>query len=200
MSTILFFDTETARLPDKDQYGNPHHHNSPLPVSIAALLTDYDFNIVGELNVFVKHSQPIDPGAAAVHGITQDVINAKGVDLVSAQRYMEEMALPASTIVGHNVAFDRMVMQATYNNPLYGTGTERPKYLSKDNVPYICTMHATTKLCKLPGPRGFKWPKLTEAYRHFFGEDFSGAHDAMADIRATLRLFQHLVVEGHIKL
>jgi len=26
---------------------------------------------------------------------------------------------------------------------------------------------------------------LSEAYRHAFGKDFDGAHDAMSDIRAT---------------
>ena len=34
------------------------------------------------------------------------------------------------------------------------------------------------------GMTGYKRPSLTETYRHFFGRDFDGAHDAMADVRA----------------
>lgn len=46
-----------------------------------------------------------------------------------------------------------------------------------------------------------KPPKLIEAYRHFFGdadaEEFSAkAHGALADARATARLYFHLKREG----
>ena len=37
-----------------------------------------------------------------------------------------------------------------------------------------------------------KPPKLEECIRHFFNEDFAGAHDAMADVTACRRVFLHL--------
>jgi DNA polymerase III epsilon subunit-like protein len=46
----------------------------------------------------------------------------------------------------------------------------------------------------------FKWPKLTEAYRHCYDRDFDGAHDALADVRATADVFRWLVSKGHYKL
>ena len=36
---------------------------------------------------------------------------------------------------------------------------------------------------------GFKWPKLTEAFRHFIGKDMEGAHDALADVRGCAAVF-----------
>ena len=50
-------------------------------------------------------------------------------------------------------------------------------------LPTYCTMNEMTDVCKLPGKFAgkYKWPKLQEAYRHAFGKDFDGAHDALAD-------------------
>lgn len=39
------------------------------------------------------------------------------------------------------------------------------------------------------GMKGFKSPNLQEAYKHFFGVEFEGAHDAMADVRACKDVF-----------
>lgn len=55
-------------------------------------------------------------------------------------------------------------------------------------------MKAMTPICKLPGTYDdFKWPRLSEAYRFAFNEDFSGAHDAMADVRACLRIYRWII-------
>jgi hypothetical protein len=64
-------------------------------------------------------------------------------------------------------------------------------------------MKASTDLCKLPSQfkrGGYKWPKLQEAYKHFFGEEFASAHDAMADLRACRRVFFHLLKEKVVEI
>ncbi len=38
----------------------------------------------------------------------------------------------------------------------------------------------------------YKWPKLQETYKFLFGEEFEGAHDAMADVRACARIYFEL--------
>jgi DNA polymerase III epsilon subunit-like protein len=50
-------------------------------------------------------------------------------------------------------------------------------------------MHAATPVCKIlhAKPRhdqDYKWPKLSEAYRYFFGRALEGAHDALVDVKA----------------
>jgi DNA polymerase III epsilon subunit-like protein len=47
---------------------------------------------------------------------------------------------------------------------------------------------------------GGKYPKLKELHQFLFGEDFSNAHDAMADIEATKRCFLKLYQEDKIYL
>ena len=55
-------------------------------------------------------------------------------------------------------------------------------------------MKQSVDFCQLPGRGfGFKYPKLNELYKKIHGEHFSGAHDAMIDVEATLKCLSHLV-------
>ena len=58
-----------------------------------------------------------------------------------------------------------------------------------DRKEFFCTMRAMTNVVKIPSPRGYKWPKLSEAYRFLFNRDLEGAHDAMADVRACAEIY-----------
>lgn len=96
----------------------------------------------------------------------------------------------ASMMVGHNIEFDIRIV-----------GAEMIRLGREDAVgkkPYICTMKAATDFCKLPGRHGYKWPRLEELYRKLFHKRFPGAHDAMNDVRATLRCFFELRRKGVI--
>jgi DNA polymerase III epsilon subunit-like protein len=64
------------------------------------------------------------------------------------------------------------------------------------NKPRFCTMKEAVDHCKLPNPKRpgtYKWPSLQEAYQILIdSKGFSGAHDAMADARATYELYRVL--------
>jgi DNA polymerase III epsilon subunit-like protein len=92
------------------------------------------------------------------------------------------------TIAGHNIGFDIMVLVSFY----YDIGMpEVAEHLL--TIPTIDTMYMGIDVCKLPhrepGKSGFKRPSLTELYRHLFGEEFEGAHDALIDVRASARCY-----------
>ena len=58
-----------------------------------------------------------------------------------------------------------------------------------------CPMQLSTNICKIPSPRGFKWPKVEEAHTHFFGnvgyiEQHRGADDAFHEADIVLELFK----------
>jgi DNA polymerase-3 subunit epsilon len=59
-------------------------------------------------------------------------------------------------------------------------------------------MDRATNFCALPGPYGYKWPKLTELHQKLFNCSFDGAHDALADITATARCFWEMRKRGLI--
>ena len=46
------------------------------------------------------------------------------------------------------------------------------------------------------GRTGYKNPKLTEAYESLVGGTVDGAHDAMVDVRATVKVFAALLAKG----
>ena len=59
-----------------------------------------------------------------------------------------------------------------------------------------CPMKLSTDICKLPSPRGgYKWPKVEEAHKHFFGdvgyiEKHRGADDAYYEAEIVLELYK----------
>jgi hypothetical protein len=57
-------------------------------------------------------------------------------------------------------------------------------------------MESSTNYCRIPGPYGYKWPKLSELHFKLFGEYFEEAHNASVDVRATFRCFWEMRKRG----
>jgi DNA polymerase-3 subunit epsilon len=100
---------------------------------------------------------------------------------------------------------DRVAYNATYDKRMLLR--EAQLYDIPHNSDGLIThdvMKMATPVCKMPptekmrarGRYGNKSPKLEEAYRIMFGERLDGAHDAMNDVKATARLFFHLLNGG----
>lgn len=187
---ILFFDTETTgfydnRLP-------PNHDAQPHLVQLAMLLTEDDGKPVSSVSLIIDCPHPIPEKASAVHGITNEIAGARGVDLQMAIGLFRHFYRLAGTLVCHNVSFDVPVMESVISR-FNGESVTLRK-------PTFCTMEAATPVVNLPPTErmlaaGFnkpKPPKLEECIRHFFDEALDGAHDAMIDVAACRRVFLHL--------
>lgn len=176
---LLFYDTETTGM--WDRYADVTAEHQPRIVQLAALLTDADGKTMASFQSLVSpDGWKIEPGAASVHGITDELCVQYGSDIFGVINTFGRFLLRAGTIIGHNEEFDHNMMLREFA-------------LKKLNFPKrqtYCTMLATTPICKIPGRYGdYKWPKLIEAYRHFFGNDFEGAHDAMSDVLACRDIY-----------
>jgi len=174
----LVFDTETTGFPRKDLPVS--HPDQARVIQIAALLLDENFKERACFHTLIKpDGWKISPGAQAVHGITLEDCQTYGITIERALRVFDSLYQNASTIVAHNVKFDKQM-------------------ISLEGIEFVgqiefCTMEMMTDICKLPSARGgFKWPKLKEAYQHAFQEELQDAHDALADCRACVRLFKWL--------
>ena len=189
---LLFFDTETTGFVDKDK--DLTHEDQPYVLQLAALLDDDEGNTVSAINVILNtESGPVPSGAAGVHGITEEKYKAFGIKPLTALATFNGLAQRATTLVGHNISYDLGMLKIAY---------AREGKLSNysDDVgrkPTFCTMQETTDIVKIPNPRSrsgqYKWPKLEEAYRVLVSPDgFEGAHDALADVRATREIFYSL--------
>ena len=182
---VLFFDTETSGLP---LWGEPSSDpRQPHLCDIAIELRDDETGeLIDEFEAIINPGVPISDEAAAIHGITTEIATEQGIPTEEALYRFLTMVDEADLIVGHNVDFDlRMIRVAMFRH--------RNEDWSAP-VPSFCTMKATTGVCKIPKDkgRGWKWPKLTEAIRHFFDEELEDAHRAKPDMLACQRVYFHL--------
>jgi len=190
----FFFDTETTgKWNFKSDYKDP---KQPALVQVAGILDDGYEDILGEFNFLVRvpDDKEIEPGAAAVHGITRAKAERGAVGLITVLNLFESYLVHAGgLIVGHNIPFDVKVMQRYFytGDPDMGEYPEMSDGLAQCDM--RCTMRQATPVCKLPGKYGYKWPTLTEAYCSLVDPaGFEGAHDAMADVRASREIYYKL--------
>lgn len=187
----LVFDTETSNFPNPSLAVN--HPDQGRIVQLAWLLLDAEFKEVGAFNSLIHIGEQVNiaAGAAKAHGITKEKCWQYGVEMPFALRTFLDVYKKAEVVIAHNIAFDKQLVDLEEKAAFQCSTLDWKKGK--------CTMLATTPICKLIGkyPGKYKWPKLIEAYRHCFQKDFDGAHDALADVRATAAVFKWLVENGH---
>ncbi len=194
----LFFDTETTGIVNFK--APPEHESQPHLVQLGAILYDAENRVVSEINLIVKPvGFTIPAEAAAVHGFTQERAERYGSSLRGVLSVFDALVRKADLLVAHSFDFDRTVILAELFRMRQWESLLEAKRVFADK-PGFCTMKATTPICKLPSKfdgGDYKWPKLQEAYKHLFNEEFVGAHDAMADVRACARIYYSLPAESH---
>lgn len=180
--TVLFVDTETNGLPKDYKQPASDTDNWPRMLQISWIVTDRQGKEVKRRSLYIRPegfkvlSKEQNP-----YAIPEEVLNKEGVALKDALGEFSADMEAADLVVGHNIRFDRNVIQA-----------EQIRLGVQDafaGKPVFCTMIAGKPVCRVPGKYGFKYPKLKELYFHFFNEDFEGAHDASNDVDATVKCF-----------
>lgn len=180
----LVFDTETTGLIKK---GVPLSDPSqPRVVQLGAILFEDDGTVRGELNLIIKPDGWTVPQVCVdVHGITTEIAEKCGVPIAIALSAFNRLSLLADTMIAHNFDYDDQVLRGEFER------LGRPAEFAKKNN--FCTMKAATEVVKIPSAKGFKYPRLQETHKFLFGEEFEGAHDAMADVRACKRVYLDLL-------
>ena len=178
----LFFDTETTGICN---FKAPHTDPSqPHIVQLAAMLVDPVGNVRGSMNAIIDPHVEIPEAAANVHGLTTEIVQRYGIRPLDALRMFYTFMKRADLLVAHNINFDRKLLRTTFHR--LGAHEQLAAF---ERCRTFCTMEAMTPVCRLPGHRGYKWPKLAEAYRHLFDEELEGAHDAMIDVMGCKDVF-----------
>jgi DNA polymerase-3 subunit epsilon len=178
---ILFVDTETSDMIKRGRGPGPHQ---PHIVQLAALLVEEGSET--PMSTLIRpDGWTISAGAQKVHGISTARAQAEGIPLQKAISLFHKMAARADMLVAHNIDFDRIMILSEYSR----LGMEHPFEEKRE----FCTMRAASNIIKIPGPYGYKWPTLQEAYRYFTGKDLNSAHDALADVRACRVVYEALV-------
>ncbi|CAH8208072.1 exodeoxyribonuclease I [Vibrio aestuarianus] len=184
--TFFFFDYETWGVsPAKDR-----------PSQFAGVRTDMDFNIIGEPLV-IYCQPPADylpsPEAALITGITPQKAMSHGI---SEPEFMAkihaELSTPNTTSLGYNsIRFDDEVTRYTcYRNFIDPYAWSWQKGNSRWDL--LDVMRA----CHALRPEGINWPENEDGFTSFKlehlsvanGIEHANAHDAMADVIATIEL------------
>lgn len=189
MPNYLAFDTETNGLPlipdNPDMYDVL---NWPRVYQIGAILVDEFGFEEGRMNKIIKPNNWVISTRSKFHaelGITTEYLMDVGVPLAHAMDEFIALAEKADEYVCHNAMFDRPVLTCEMFRVKHF-----PYHWS--TKPQHCTKLMTEPILKLPGYKGkkYKWPTLQEAYAFFNeGRSFEGAHDALADVQATVEVF-----------
>ena len=192
----LIFDTETTGLPRNWNAPITDIDNWPRCVQIAWQLHDEWGKLIIAKDYLVKpEGYDIPYDAEKIHGISTDLANEQGVELIVVLEEFNKVLKKSKFIVGQNLSFDVNIMGCEFHRLMVDSPmAERP-------VLDTCT-EITAKLCQIPGGRGgrFKLPTLTELHKHLFGSDFGDAHNATADVEATTRCFLELIRLGNYQV
>ncbi len=177
---IQIFDTETTGLPRNWKAPMSDVENWPRVIQLAYLVFDDNGHEVTEYNELIKPDGWVMPTEKfwIDNGFSQEESMTKGVPIHQAlDKFLTEYNR-CRVLVAHNISFDHKVLGAELIRANMKAGCKNRQ---------ICTMKESTDLCKIPGPYGYKWPKLEELHSYLFGQTFDNTHDALADVRATAR-------------
>ena len=178
----LFFDTETTGLPRNWKAPVTDLNNWPRMIQIAWILCDNKGNRIATNDFIIKPENFTIPyDASKIHGISTEKAIREGEKLENVLYEFNGLVSRTDFIVAHNISFDEKIVGAELLRKGIRSDFQRKRKL--------CTMQASTNYCRLPGPYGYKWPKLSELHIKLFGVDFEEAHDASVDINATERCF-----------
>lgn len=156
--------------------------SDPRLAAFALIFVSPALEIQHEVSFFIRPvGWSMSQEATGVNGLTDEFLCEHGID-VAAARFMWRAAIALDRRpIGHNLGFDLRVMANEFGH----AGEEAPATDAR-----LCTLE--------PARRRATSGALVVAHREIVGAELVGAHDALADARATLRLFAKLVELGEI--
>ena len=182
---FVVIDTETNNLPDRGSFENVRL------VQIGIIIAEKRnyFNILSRYDVIIRPDN-FRINNSEIHGITNEIAESKGktIDVIAAE--IMPLLQGCELIVAHNVDFDKNVLLRAFRDH-----TSLTKFLNETKT--YCTMKNSTNIVCLPSVNsiygGYKYPKLGELYRHFFGCELEVTHNAIEDVQTAYYCYASLI-------
>lgn len=185
MPHYLVLDCENTGLFDYSKAADAP--GQPRVAQVGMIFVSPDFEIEAEHEFLIKpNGWSMTPEATAVNGITDEMLNEKGVPIRDALELYAAGLDARRIVVGHNVNFDLKCMRAELRREAM-----EDRYLLTRS---ICTMFGSRAICNLG-----KVPKLAEACE-FFGIKQTAGHTALADAHSAFQIMKHLVARNALPL
>lgn len=186
---ILFIDCETTGFPVRGAPSDDPNH--PHITEIAMVLDDDRGITQAALSTLIFPVGYEVPGETVeLNGITTAMCQRYGMAQGMVLAILEEYATRADVLVAHNWFFDfKMVKIACAQSRAL------PIRELLETKSTLCTMNAATNICKIPGPRGYKWPSLPEACKAL-DINFVEKHRALPDVYGCRNVYYELKKRG----
>ncbi len=189
MAKLVFLDTETSSMVKWKL--NSSADIQPHIVQLAEILVDEDTREeVERMSVLVRpDGWEMEQEALDVHHITMERCMDEGIPEAEALEQFISMWNRCERRVAHNQPFDaRVIRTATFR---FGDADLQSSWKGGANE---CTQKMSTKVVNAhqkardPGHK-HKTTSLAEAHQFFLGEPVDGAHDALVDAEACMRVY-----------
>lgn len=186
----FIYDVETTGLPIRINrrlnYNNLESFNNCRLISISWIITDNINNIIEKGTYYVKPDNfEVSQESINIHGLTNDFLEQNGesihniIDLIK-NIFTEKYEI--IKIVSHNIDFDINVLKSELVRYNYSD-----LLIKINDIETYCTMLKSQSVMRVN-----KWPKLSEAYRYFYDEDITNAHQAEYDTLYCYKIFKKL--------
>lgn len=198
---VIVFDVETTGLLPK----NPADEH-PYITQLSYAIYNTDINeFDNTFNVYIKVPENIiiSEKITELTGVTRELLNKKGVDIVYALQTFYNAYITCDEVVAHNLSFDsKMIYTETkrnFNN--LGTTEEslnilemfESSFCAFYKIEKYCTMMNSIDICSIikTNSRGSykKYPTLCELYLRLFESNPDNLHNSMIDVIVCLRCY-----------
>ena len=222
---VLIFDTETTGLPKSKNLTPESIHLWPYIVQFSYIIFDTTTNSIIRISDSIVKLKPynvISKESTALHGITNDISLAEGIELAKIFKIFFEDVKNVDLLVAHNMSFDISMITAELIRLIKGINdtanettilTSNPNtniHIYKDYFNTVstmnnlfCTMQESIQLCNIEskdraGKTFIKFPKLIELYQKLFNQTPNHLHNSLNDVVVTLRCFIKLKFDKDI--
>lgn len=188
----LYFDTETTGIPNPRLPWN--HESQPRIISLAYVALDEKWNELEYYHSLVKpDGWEIDEEgkAFAAHKITTARCEELGSSIRGVLTILAIAMHTYARLYAYNINFDLDMLRIECDKADLPWPNFPPQYDLLPMAKVACQLPPTDKM-KAAKRFGFKPPKLSEALKILCNEDFPDAHDALADVRASIKIHQKL--------
>lgn len=181
------------------------HDNAEI-AQLALLLFDKDRRIMGEFKSLIRpDGWTMSDETAAWHAaqgstVSMDNCIRFGLGLQSGLMLFNKWCSFASVLIAHNVKYDMGRLKFAAKKRDIELFAHQKTFCTQEEATPIMQMPPTERMIKFGHGNKFKTPSLKEAYAHFVGGEFNGAHDAMADVKAAAAVaFEIMDIQNGVK-
>lgn len=181
MHTIVAIDIETTGLDPQNDY----------IVQLSAVkfnsdsIFDLEPEILGSIDYIIipQHKFIISPGALRTHGYTEEFIKDNGVYIKDIAEYIIKFIGDSDYLTYNGNNFDFKFLVKDFKLAGYDFPIENKKFY--DSYAMECKF----------SPRD-----LSSVYKNYTGEVFENSHDSLADVNATIKVFQSQIKRYNLNI